>query len=309
MCITRCFRPLSRSGPNPCKDAALRPLMWPGADYSFQPQKQLQTSVPLFRRHHSAHTCLANMVSSHLPSIIPYADDSPPGPQSPPAPGVTPSRQFPSYTDYIDFLSQTLPPTRCFNWLYAFLTNYPDPQVPLANRPSTRILIADAVDSGWRISRTVNRQILGDHTGVNARIIVIGCEIVSWIDRDIVDELALFYDLNPIYLWGVFSRNRVDIDYHIVPLFLLAPVPFDSPDYDGAGISALELMHTNQRNEDQITFNLPSMSGIVVQGGPDKVPTGMSTLFSICPHPALITLTKCTDGHRDSRHNLQRERR
>lgn len=210
------------------------------------------------------------MAAAQQPSIIPYADDTPQGTASPPGPPDL--RHFPSYTDYIDFLSQTLPPTRCFNWLFAFLTNYPDPHVPIVNRPPTRVLVADALDAGWRMGKLVNQRILSDVAGVRARIIVVECEVMSWIDRGIVDDLGLFYDLNPIYLWGVFSRNRVDFDYSMPQLFRLSPVPFDSADYDEAGLSALELIHTNQRAEDQITFNLPSMSSIVLQSS--QIPTG-----------------------------------
>lgn len=151
--------------------------------------------------------------------------------------------------------------------------------MPPASRPPTRVLIADALDGGWRVARAVNQQVLDDDEGVKGRIIVIECGEMSWIDRDVVDTLALFYDLNPIYLWGVFSRNRVDLDYLFPPLFPLAPVPFDSPDYDGVGISALELIHTNQRVEDQLIFGLPSMSGIVIGDGHSKVPTGAFTFI------------------------------
>ncbi|KFA56633.1 hypothetical protein S40293_10452 [Stachybotrys chartarum IBT 40293] len=203
-------------------------------------------------------------------NIIPYVEDTPTG--GPLSPTRT-SPNFSSYLEYIDALSQILPRTRCFDWLYAFLSNLPAYEAPNAGQPNTRVLVADATDAGWRMSKDITEQLLGDDAGVNLRIIVVECEYMAWIDRAIVDMVALFYDINPVYLWGVFSRNRVDLDYSLPILFPLTPVPFDSPDYDSVGLSALELIHTNQRQEDQFTFNLPSMSGIMVQDRIGGIPT------------------------------------
>lgn len=206
------------------------------------------------------------------PHIVPYAQD-----RNNTCPPLLPDHpRFSSYSEYIHHLFQTVRSAHCFKWLHNFFTTLPDTSRPLNTRPETRTLVGDALETGWRLRGTLDHQTLSDEQGVLARVVVVECEKLAWIDRPTLDVLALFYDLNPIYLWGLFSRNRVDLDYLDVDglLRVLMPKPRDWADYHSADISAIEFIHTHQKDWDQVTFILPSMSGLVVSSKQGQVPTG-----------------------------------
>jgi hypothetical protein len=179
-----------------------------------------------------------------------------------------------SYTEQLQLLADCSCHGQVFEWLNAFMKTLPPNAAPRGIRPRTTALIADALPGGWKIWRLVDQCILAREDNVHFRVILLECESerMAWIDRKYVETIALFYHINPVYLWGVFQKNRVD--EHYPPNSFLGnyvPVPFDAPDYAFAGITALEVIHSLRDGQsDQLFVALPSMSCLMLSDGSDE---------------------------------------
>lgn len=179
-----------------------------------------------------------------------------------------------SYSEQLHLLAERSNHGRVFEWLGSFMDTLPQNAAPRGRRPRTTALVADAMNQGWRINRTVDRNILARETDVHFRFILLECECdrMAWIDRAYVEAVAFFYKINPVYLWGVFQRNRIDEHYpsHSI-LGNYVPTAFDAPDYSLAGITALEVIHSlRDRQSDQLFVALPSMSCLILSTGEDE---------------------------------------
>lgn len=179
-----------------------------------------------------------------------------------------------SYSEQLHLLAESSNQGRVFEWLGTFMNTLPQNAAPRGRRPQTTALIADAMNQGWRINRTVDRDILARETDVHFRVILLECECerMAWIDRAYVEALALFYKINPVFLWGVFQRNRVDENYPLRSVLgNYVPIAFDAPDYSFGGITALEVIHSlRDRQSDQLFIALPSMSCLILSTGQDE---------------------------------------
>lgn len=214
-----------------------------------------------------------------------FAPSDPPGgsmaqiPSSPSAEDASRTWHFPSYLSYIRHVAEDLAGGLCFDLLMCFFNTLPGPSLPPNQRPPTTTLVADAMNDGWRYTKSIIRELLHRIDGVRARVIVIQCPSgkMAWIARIVLDLVAHFYDLSSTYVWGVLARHRVDLYCEgILERYLgVSTACLFGP----AGVSALELIHTRRSLWDQVAVCTPSSSGLYLfrAGHPKHPPTCQSS--------------------------------
>lgn len=134
---------------------------------------------------------------------------------SPPSVPDHPSA-FPTYCDYLDYLVDKYD-YRVFHVLRDFFKNecLDKPDRP----PQTSMLIADLMDDRWRFSSTIDRERLDRTDGVRLRAVVIECDqSLAYVDRDVVDLVAAYHDLDPVAFAMFLETTRLRVSYTDHPI-------------------------------------------------------------------------------------------
>ena len=119
---------------------------------------------------------------------------------------------FPTYSAFVDYLAEKYD-YRCFRVLQAFFNRLPTINPPRYPPPHMSTLITDLMDGHWRFSSTLNKARLERTEGVRIRAIVLECDDVAYVRRDVLDLVAAHYDLDPVALSMFLEATRIDMEY------------------------------------------------------------------------------------------------
>ncbi|KAK4188178.1 hypothetical protein QBC35DRAFT_209234, partial [Podospora australis] len=210
---------------------------------------------------------------------------------------------FNTYTDYVDYLVNVSQYTY-LRFVSAFFKSIPPIPSPAATTTTT--LVADLQDSNWRFTTEVSIQTLSRTQDVKARVVIIECtKNFAFVNRNTLDLVAHFYDLNPFDLWFALERFLVSRYFKenqdLCPSFPAFPLATPRPDMPIMIWNGVP--YASDREVDGVAGFLVTLSS--KSGSSPKFPTAiiLSQFGTPSPSPGAPSHTSATEIFRVMRPN------